>query len=168
MAIKEATKVHWDWSEAGQDLPITNEHLYLKIKGRFTWVKGAQPEYAWYNGTGIRYLLGDEIDPDSVTKIAAPLGDRNDPKAKIYPFKIHRGRQVYDRLMAAVHIRFGLPAQVPVKIKKAIKKTYQTIYHSDLNISQALAVLEGNIYSEEEERITAFFLNSERGVTAHR
>ncbi|MGD9296234.1 MAG: acyl-ACP--UDP-N-acetylglucosamine O-acyltransferase [Chromatiales bacterium] len=52
--------------------------------------------------------------------------------------------------------------------RKAIKKTYQTIYHSDLNISQALAVLEGNIYSEEEERITAFFLNSERGVTAHR
>ncbi|MEJ2315763.1 MAG: acyl-ACP--UDP-N-acetylglucosamine O-acyltransferase [Gammaproteobacteria bacterium] len=55
-----------------------------------------------------------------------------------------------------------------LEARKAIKKTYQTIYHSDLNISQALAVLEGNIYSEEEERITAFFLNSERGVTAHR
>ena len=52
--------------------------------------------------------------------------------------------------------------------RRAIKKTYQTIYHSDLNVSQALAVLEGNIYSEEEERIAAFFLNSERGVTAHR
>jgi len=52
--------------------------------------------------------------------------------------------------------------------RKAIKKTYQTIYHSNLNISQALAVLEGNIYSEEEERIAAFFLNSERGVTAHK
>ncbi len=96
MATKTGTKLSWDWSEAGQDLPITNEHLYLKIKGRFTWVKGAQPEYAWYNGTGIRYLLGDKINPDSVTKIAAPLGDRDDPEAKIYPFKIHRGRQVYD------------------------------------------------------------------------
>ena len=52
--------------------------------------------------------------------------------------------------------------------RKAIKQTYQTIYHSDLNVSQALAVLEGNIYSEEEERIAAFFLNSERGDTAHR
>jgi len=52
--------------------------------------------------------------------------------------------------------------------RKAIKKTYQTIYHSNLNVSQALAVLEGNIYSEEEERIAAFFLNSERGVTAHK
>ena len=96
MAVKTGTKLSWDWSEAGQDLPITNEHLYLKIKGRFTWVKGAQPEYAWYNGTGERYLLGDKIDPESVTAIAAPLGDRNDPKAKLHPFKIHRGRQVYD------------------------------------------------------------------------
>jgi len=96
MAVKTGTKLSWDWSEAGQDLPITDSHLYLKIKGRFTWVKGAQPEYAWYNGTASRYLLGDKIDPEQVTKIAAPLGDREDPKAKIYPFKIHRGKQVYD------------------------------------------------------------------------
>jgi len=96
MAQKTGTKLSWDWSQAGQDLPITNEHLYLKIKGRFTWVKGAQPEYAWYNGTASRYLLGDKIDPEEVTKVAAPLGDRKDPKAKIYPFKIHRGKQVYD------------------------------------------------------------------------
>ena len=27
-----------------------------------------------------------------------------------------------DRLMAAIHIRFGLPAQLPVAIKKQIKK----------------------------------------------
>ena len=27
-----------------------------------------------------------------------------------------------DRLTAAIHIRFGLPAQIPVKVKKQIKK----------------------------------------------
>ena len=27
-----------------------------------------------------------------------------------------------DRLMAAIHIRFGLPAQLPVTVKKAIKR----------------------------------------------
>ena len=96
MAVKTGTKLSWDWSQAGQDLPNTNEHLYLKIKGRFTWVAGAEPEYAWYNGKGERYLLGDKIDPAKVTNIAAPLGDRKDPKAKLYPFKMHRGRQVYD------------------------------------------------------------------------
>ena len=105
MAAKEGTKMSWDWSQAGQDLPIADEHLYLKIKGRFTWVKGAQPEYAWYNGTASRYLLGDKIDPEQITKIAAPLGSRPDPKAKIYPFKIHRGKQVYDTR----HRHFILP-----------------------------------------------------------
>ena len=105
MAVKTGTKLSWDWSQAGQDLPITNEHLYLKIKGRFTWVTGAQPEYAWYNGNGERYLLGDKIDPKAVTNIAAPLGDREDPEAKLHPFKIHRGKQVYD----TVHRHFILP-----------------------------------------------------------
>jgi len=105
IAVKTGTKLSWDWSQAGQDLPITDEHLYLKIKGRFTWVKGAQPEYAWYNGTARRYLLGDRIDPKLVTEIAAPLGDREDPKAKIHPFKIHRGKQAYD----TEHSHFILP-----------------------------------------------------------
>ena len=105
MAVKTGTKLSWDWSEAGQDLAITNEHLYLKIKGRFTWVKGAQPEFAWYNGTASRYLLDDKIDPTQVTDIAAPLGNKDDPKAKIYPFKIHRGKQVYD----TQHKHFILP-----------------------------------------------------------
>jgi octaheme c-type cytochrome (tetrathionate reductase family) len=105
MSFKTGTKLTWDWSEAGQDLPITDQHIYLKIKGRFTWAKGAQPEYAWYNGTGRRYLLGDKIDPEQVTQIAAPLGDRADAEAKIHPFKIHRGRQVYD----TEHRHFILP-----------------------------------------------------------
>ena len=90
---------------AGQDLPITDEHQYLKIKGRFTWLKGAQPEYAWYNGTGTRYLLGDKINPRRVTDIAAPLGDKDDQTARLHPFKIHRGKQVYD----TVHNHFILP-----------------------------------------------------------
>ena len=79
MAVKTGTKLSWDWSQAGQDLPITNEHLYLKIKGRFTWVKGAQPEYAWYNGSGSRYLLGDKIDPGKVYPDCGPAGRPRGP-----------------------------------------------------------------------------------------
>ena len=33
VALREATKTHWDWSAAGQDLPEST-HEYLKIKGR--------------------------------------------------------------------------------------------------------------------------------------
>ena len=95
-AVKEPTKMSWDWSAAGQDLGITDEHVYLKIKGRFTYALGIKPEYYWYNETSGRYLLGDRIDPAEVTPINQPLGDRMDPSAKIHPFKVHRGRQIYD------------------------------------------------------------------------
>lgn len=96
MSATEGTKLSWDWSQAGQDLPVKDPHSYLKIKGRFTWAKGALPEYRWYNGRSTRYLLGDKIDPDQVTAINAPLGDRRDPAARLWPFKRHTGKQIYD------------------------------------------------------------------------
>ncbi|MGB5260768.1 MAG: tetrathionate reductase family octaheme c-type cytochrome [Gammaproteobacteria bacterium] len=96
MAADTGTKMTWDWSEAGQDLDITDEHRYLKIKGRFTWAKKVKPEYYWYNETSTRYITGDTIDPTRPTQITAPLGERDDPTAKIWPFKVHRGKQPYD------------------------------------------------------------------------
>jgi octaheme c-type cytochrome (tetrathionate reductase family) len=96
MAADTGTKMTWDWSEAGQDLDITDEHRYLKIKGRFTWAKKVQPEYHWYNKTSTRYITGDIIDPTRPTQITAPLGERGDSAAKIWPFKVHRGKQPYD------------------------------------------------------------------------
>ena len=96
MAADTGTKMTWDWSEAGQDLDITDEHRYLKIKGRFTWARKVKPEYYWYNRTSTRYITGDVIDPTRPTQITAPLGDRDDPRAKIWPFKVHRGKQPYD------------------------------------------------------------------------
>jgi octaheme c-type cytochrome (tetrathionate reductase family) len=96
MAADTGTKLSWDWSEAGQDLDITDEHRYLKIKGRFTWAKKVPPEYYWYNETSTRYITGDIIDPGRVTRITAPQGERSDPAAKIWPFKVHRGKQPFD------------------------------------------------------------------------
>ena len=95
------TKLSWDWSTAGEDR-ISPEHdkygkaTYHKKKGDFIWGKDVVPTYAWYNGKGGAYLTGDKIDPDSTTKLSWPEGDRNDSKAKIYPFKIHKGKQIYD------------------------------------------------------------------------
>ena len=98
MAADTGTKLSWDWSEAGQDLDITDEHRYLKIKGRFTWAKKVLPEYHWYNKTSTRYITGDRIDPSRPTRMAGPLGGRNDSTARIWPFKVHRGKQPYDTL----------------------------------------------------------------------
>ena len=96
VALREATKTHWDWSEAGLD-EDESLHEYLKIKGRFVYEKGLMPEYYWYNGMVDRYLLGDTIDPTVSTSLNPPLGDIKDANAKIWPFKVHRGKQIYDK-----------------------------------------------------------------------
>lgn len=94
-AVRDATKMHWDWSTAGQDLP-EDDHSYLKIKGSFVYERDFIPEYTWFNGNADRYLLGDPIDPTTTTVLNQPLGDIDDPGARIYPFKVHRAKQIYD------------------------------------------------------------------------
>ncbi|HNV03365.1 MAG TPA: tetrathionate reductase family octaheme c-type cytochrome [Vicinamibacterales bacterium] len=98
------TKLTWDWSTAGrlQDgKPIEEkgphgEDTYLSIKGSFTWGTNVKPEYIWFNGTASHYLIGDRIDPSRPVKINTLHGSYDDPDAKIYPVKIHRGKQIYD------------------------------------------------------------------------
>jgi octaheme c-type cytochrome (tetrathionate reductase family) len=94
-AVKDPTKMYWDWSAAGQDIP-EDPHTYLKIKGSFVYEGDFTPEYHWYSGIKDRYLLGDEIDPSQPTVMNPPAGDINDPNAKIWPFKVHRAKQPYD------------------------------------------------------------------------
>lgn len=99
-ARNEPTKMSWDWSTAGSDLEETKDQYgkknYQKKKGNFVWGKMVEPEYAWYNGKADAYMVGDKMDPTKVTKLTSPLGDINDSTAKIYPFKVHRGKQIYD------------------------------------------------------------------------
>ncbi|MEK6221406.1 MAG: tetrathionate reductase family octaheme c-type cytochrome [Chloroflexota bacterium] len=94
-AREDATKMEWDWSTAGQDIP-EDSHEYLKIKGSFVYEEDFIPEYYWYNGTADRYILGDVIEPNEATLINQPLGDIDDPNAKIFPFKVHYASQIYD------------------------------------------------------------------------
>ncbi|HEX6383505.1 MAG TPA: tetrathionate reductase family octaheme c-type cytochrome, partial [Anaerolineae bacterium] len=94
-ALRDATKMDWDWSTAGQDLP-EDPHVYLKIKGSFVYERNFIPSYAWYNGTTDRYILGDEMDPSQTTVLNMPQGSIDDATAKIWPFKIHRANQLYD------------------------------------------------------------------------
>ncbi|MDF0534174.1 tetrathionate reductase family octaheme c-type cytochrome [Shewanella yunxiaonensis] len=100
-ARQEATKLTWDWSTAGEDredaVDEYGRHTYLKKKGSFTWGKMVKPSYAWYNGKADAYMAGDKMDPTKVTKLAYPMGDIKDPKAKIYPFKVFTGKQIYDK-----------------------------------------------------------------------
>lgn len=95
-ATRDATKIYWDWSTAGDDTIEESAHEYLKIKGSFIYENDIIPEYHWYNGSAERYLLGDTMDPEGITSMNKPLGNIDDTGAKIFPFKVHRGKQPYD------------------------------------------------------------------------
>ena len=91
------TKTFWDWSKGGDPNRPDDPHTYLKIKGEFVYDHDIVPEYDWFNGTVDRYLLGDPMDPATTTTINRPRGNIHDRTAKIWPFKVHRALQPYDR-----------------------------------------------------------------------
>ena len=95
-AVREPTKMEWDWSAAGDDSREEDPHEYLKIKGSFVYESEFVPDYIWYNGLADRYILGDEIDPDAVTPINLPYGSIDDATAQIWPFKTHYAIMPYD------------------------------------------------------------------------
>lgn len=100
-----ASKNWWDWSTAGQRKPdgsILEKHaedgaeIYNSKKGDFIWEDWFRPQYAWFNGT-VRYtLVGDEVAPDGIVPINRIEGSADDPNARIWPFKVMRGKQPYD------------------------------------------------------------------------
>jgi len=103
------TKLSWDWSTAtktdenGKPFTIEKEfdgienHSYMSKKGTFTWGANVVPEYRWYKGELKQKTLLTVIDPTKAPiDINPPTGDYSDPDARIWPFKIHRGKQPYD------------------------------------------------------------------------
>ena len=89
-------KKRWKFSIPDPETGDTSEwHLF----------KNVEPVYAWYNGEREVYLLTDKVTPikDSdleldpvngesagVVYYVKPVGSKDDPEAKIYPFKLHR------------------------------------------------------------------------------
>ncbi len=100
-----ATKMRWDWSTAtrmGADgKPIETKDsagriAYTSKKGDFVWETNVIPEYAWFNGNIQYTLVGDKIDPSKTVSINKIAGEPDDPNSRIWPFKVHRGKQPYD------------------------------------------------------------------------
>ncbi len=103
------TKLSWDWStatqkdEEGKPYTITEEFdgieavKYTSKKGTFNWGQNVVPQYRWYKGELKPMTYTDKIDPNQAPiDINPPTGDYKDPMAKIWPFKIHQGKQPYD------------------------------------------------------------------------
>ena len=122
------TKMWWDWSSAGKKdadgklIKMKNKEgqlTYHTKKGNFEWGQNLVPEYDWLSGN-IRYKqLDEKIDPTKVVALNTFSGSYDDPGARIWPFKIMRGKQPYDKgnsTLALLHL-FG-------KDKKAYWKSY--------------------------------------------
>ncbi len=104
-AIKIPTLVTWDWSTAGN---FKEDHQYIvkkdelgKVsyhtkKGDLGWAKNIIPEYEWFNGVITHVEASDKIDDSRPVRMTVIHGDQNDPQSRITPFKILRGKQIYD------------------------------------------------------------------------
>jgi octaheme c-type cytochrome (tetrathionate reductase family) len=106
LARVNPTKMSWDWSKAGKTKdgkPYKTkdefgQYDYMSIKGEMVWDKNVEPEYFWYNGTINGSTLKDTIDPGTILAVSHPEGSSKDKNSRIYPFKVHRGKQPYDKI----------------------------------------------------------------------
>ncbi len=111
------TLTWWDWSAAGQrdtdGQPFTRTDddgyvIYDSHRGEFRWQGNLVPEYHWFDGR-IRYtLIGEAIDESKIVPINTFGGGYDEPRSRIWPFKVMRGRQPYDK----VHKTLLLPHTV--------------------------------------------------------
>ncbi len=91
------TKGDYAYSVAEHSLLVTDIYLAMNPNAPVKWQLAALLHDA------PEYVIGDMISP-----VKAAVGPGYE--------------ELDDRLMAAIHIRFGLPAKVPATIKKQIKK----------------------------------------------
>ena len=94
------TLLRRDYSTAGRDLPEKKDRFgmptYAKQFGDLTWGMDLVPDYLWSDGTRRATLIGDKINPAAVVDLNAPVGEKRNPSARIFPFKAHTARQPYD------------------------------------------------------------------------
>ena len=107
-----STKMIWDWSTAGvldeegnpkHENDADGNHNYLSIKGTFVYDNHVIPEYFWFNGIANHQLITDKIDtiPLQINSLNGAYLDkgqnqRSTSPSKIWPVKVHRGKQIYD------------------------------------------------------------------------
>jgi len=72
--------------------------IYDSRKGDFVLEENVVPEYQWFNGKVHYTLVSDKIDPTKVVEINHYEGSPTDGKSMIWPVKVFRGKQPYDKV----------------------------------------------------------------------
>jgi len=78
------TDVARDWSGAEFVPEAAKYEPLIRLEGNVT------PVYAWYNGSRSALIYPSTVEPVNGTVVyVEPLGSRDDPNSRIYPFKLH-------------------------------------------------------------------------------
>jgi octaheme c-type cytochrome (tetrathionate reductase family) len=109
---QQPTKMDWDWSTAGNKtigtdgvkkttVGGTSVDEYNYMKGTFVWKKDVQPVFGWYDSRVERMTLNDAYTTGEGTKtkpiqLSKLVATKKDSAAKIFPFKLMKGRQPVD------------------------------------------------------------------------
>ncbi|GAB6095981.1 tetrathionate reductase family octaheme c-type cytochrome [Desulfatiferula olefinivorans] len=112
------TKMWWDWSRGGdlkdgkpyEEKGLEGKVVYTSKKGEMRWDRNVEPEYFWFNGSIRTLTVKDTVDPTDIVKVNEPLGRADDKHSRIFPFKVHRGRQPYDKVNKNLVIPHLFPA----------------------------------------------------------
>ncbi len=102
------TELSWDWSTAtkmgpeGKPILVKDSagrRAFDSKKGNFVWDSYVRPEYRWFNGHFDYTTVGQHIDAtQGVVQINTPEGAPGEAGARIWPMKVHRGKQAYDKV----------------------------------------------------------------------
>lgn len=99
------TELSWDWSKAtimdenGKRIvrkDSAGRRAFDSQKGEWKWESHVIPEYRWFNGESTYKVIGDKIDPTKTVQLNVVGGSPDDPGSRIWPTKVHRGKQPYD------------------------------------------------------------------------
>ena len=95
------TLLRRDFSAAGQDRPEKKDQYgkptYDKKFGSLTWGRDLTPVYLWFDGTRNGAMMGEKITPSAPVVLNAPVGEKRNPEARIFPFKLHTAVQPFDK-----------------------------------------------------------------------
>lgn len=121
--------------------------------------KDVRPVYAWFNGRTRIQTMGVPVtrQADGTVGVMLPEGSREDPAARIAPFKLHRGRMPVliegQRLLPIAVEQFFADGDIDAAVREAARVSYGAeetdyewvdtvrymgIYHGVVPVAQAL------------------------------
>ncbi len=125
----DASDVYRDWRklEKGEN-GAYDEYIVMK--------KHIKPVYRWWNGTTVAHDAKRPVKVvDGYVQMALPLGSKDDPNSKIYPFRVHVAvlpllKKTKQLIPVGVNV-----AKTTGDIDKAVKDGAKSFYGKDIKTS---------------------------------